>query len=303
MDSAVQNNFLTIYKHRADEVLARVLDENLCSSDHTLQELHDAMRYAVINGGKRVRPTLCYATARALGIPQQTLDVPAAAIEIMHAYSLVHDDLPAMDDDDLRRGLPTCHKRYGEATAILAGDALQALSFTALANNQDPTLDAQTRNDMVTLLGLASGASGMAAGQAIDLAAVGKALSLEELQNMHRHKTGKLIRASIKIATLADRTIESQLVQRLDNFADDIGLLFQIVDDILDVISDTETLGKTQGADNMLNKPTYPALLGLAGARKHAVETYQQAQQHLDGLGHEFDELRQISTFIIERTY
>lgn len=303
MDCAVQTDFLDAYKLRADGVLSRILDDNLCSEDGALLELNDAMRYAVTNGGKRVRPTLCYATARALGITLQTLDVPGAAIEIMHAYSLVHDDLPAMDDDDLRRGLPTCHKRFGEATAILAGDALQALAFTALANNQDPKLTPQTRIDMITLLGFASGASGMAAGQAIDLAAVGKTLTLDELQNMHRHKTGKLIRASIKMATLADQSTEQPLVNRLDRFADEIGLLFQIVDDILDVISDTETLGKTQGADDLLNKPTYPALLGLEGARKHADATYRQALQQLDGLGTEFDELRQISTFIIERTY
>ncbi len=303
MDRAVQTDFLDEYKRRADEVLVSILDDNLPAEDHTLQELHSAMRYAVTNGGKRIRPTLCYATAKALAVELSTLDIPGAAIEIMHAYSLVHDDLPAMDDDDLRRGLPTCHKKFGEATAILAGDALQALSFTVLADNRDKALHSDIRNDMVSLLGRASGASGMAAGQAIDLAAVGKTLSLDELQNMHRHKTGKLIRASIKMATLASQSIDPQLIERLDKFADDIGLLFQIVDDILDVISDTETLGKTQGADDLLNKPTYPALLGLTGAREHATQTYRQAQQHLDGLGHEFDELRQISTFIIERTY
>jgi len=301
--SSVQTNFLANYKERSDSVLERLLSESWGSDNRGIDELHEAMRYALTNGGKRVRPTLSYATAAALDLPQDLVDVPAAAIEIVHAYSLVHDDLPAMDDDDLRRGLPTCHKKYGEATAILVGDALQALAFTVLAANPDTRLSASTKVNMITLLGHASGAKGMAAGQAIDLAAVGKMLSLSDLQRMHMHKTGRLIHASILMVALADPSCSPELQQRLSKFAEDIGLLFQIVDDILDVVSDTATLGKTQGADNMLNKPTYPALLGLDAARKHASIAHNQALAELEGLGPKFDELRQISTFIIERTY
>ena len=301
--SLVQTQFLAGYKERADKALESLLAETLHSDNRRLNELHEAMRYSLTNGGKRIRPTLCYATAAALGVPLDVIDVPAAAIEIVHAYSLVHDDLPAMDDDDLRRGLPTCHIKFSESTAILVGDALQALAFTVLAEHTDSRLSASSKIDMIALLGHASGAQGMAAGQAIDLAAVGQVLSLEDLQSMHRHKTGRLIRASILMASLADPECTPQMQQRLGKFAEDIGLLFQIVDDILDVVSDTETLGKPQGADDLLNKPTYPALLGLDAARKHATMTHNEALAELEGLGPQFDELRQISTFIIERTY
>ena len=267
------------------------------------QRLNEAMRYAVTGGGKRIRPCLTYATCKALGIPFERMDVPAAAIELVHAYSLVHDDLPAMDDDDLRRGKPTCHRQFDEATAILAGDALQALAFTVLAENDDATISTQNKLDMVLLLGKASGEAGMAAGQAIDLESVGEVLSLQELEAMHRLKTGRLIHASILMATLTHEGCSDELSQRLSEFANEIGLLFQIVDDILDVVSDTETLGKTQGADGARNKPTYPALLGLEGARQHASQTHERALQPLEGLGPQFDELRQISSFIIERTH
>ena len=265
--------------------------------------LNEAMCYAVTSGGKRIRPSLTYATCKALGIPFEQMDVPAAAIEVVHAYSLVHDDLPAMDDDDLRRGKPTCHRKFDEATAILAGDALQALAFTLLAEIDDPAISAQNKIDMVVLLGKASGKAGMAAGQAIDLEAVGKVLSLQELEAMHRLKTGRLIHASILMATLTRQGCSDDLKKRLSDFANEIGLLFQIVDDILDVVSDTETLGKTQGADGARNKPTYPALLGLDGARQHARQTHEKALQPLHGLGPQFEELRQISSFIIERTH
>lgn len=264
--------------------------------------LHEAMRYALTNGGKRVRPFLCYATGLALGEPLTRLDVPACALEMMHAYSLVHDDLPAMDDDDLRRGMPTCHVKYDEATAILAGDALQALSFSVLAHNPDPSLSAAIKLDMVRLLGEASGADGMAAGQAIDLEAVGCALDLEQLEAMHRLKTGALIRASVGMGRLCAGDRGSDLQASLDAYAAAVGLCFQIVDDILDVVSDTQTLGKTQGADIALNKPTYPALLGLDMARQHAARRRDEALDALSGLGASFDELRALAHYIVDRS-
>lgn len=261
------------------------------------------MRYAVTNGGKRVRPVLSYATGKALGLPLDRIDVAACALEMMHAYSLVHDDLPAMDNDDLRRGKPTCHKAFDEALAILAGDALQALAFTILALNRDPLVSDTAKLRMVEILGESSGAKGMAAGQAIDLESVGRKLTLEELENMHNHKTGALIKASVLLPAALSESADSALMSRLEAYAGAVGLCFQIVDDILDVVGDTETLGKKQGADIALNKPTYPALLGLEGAREHAELMHQTALSQLEGLGPEFDELRTLSAYIMQRTY
>ncbi len=294
---------LAFYQDRVDNALLA----NLPSENNAKTQLQTAMRYAVTVGGKRVRPILAYATGKALSIPLERIDVPACALEMMHAYSLVHDDLPAMDDDDLRRGKPTCHKAFDEATAILAGDALQALAFTLLAKNPDPILTDSARIRMISILGEASGDNGMAAGQAIDLESVGQTLSLDALENMHKHKTGALIKASVLLPAMINRTnndtVDSEMIDRLDQYAGAVGLSFQIVDDILDVTSDTETLGKTQGADIALNKPTYPALLGLDGARKHAKNMHESALAYLDGLSEEFDELRMLSSFIVERTF
>ena len=254
-------------------------------------------------GGKRIRPVLVYATGAALGVSLEKLDTPACAVELMHAYSLVHDDLPAMDDDDLRRGVPTCHRQFDEATAILAGDALQALAFTVLAENTDQDISAQNKLRMISMLGRASGAEGMATGQAIDLEAVGKDLNLEQLEDMHRHKTGALIQASVILASLSANLSDLALIDRLDSYASAVGLAFQIVDDILDVTGDTLTLGKTQGADEARNKPTYPSLLGLDGAKKHAMNMHQIALDSLQGLGNDFDELRALSALIINRSH
>ena len=287
------------YRKRADEALLQLLPPVESSSTQLLS----AMRYAVTVGGKRIRPVLTYATGQALGIPLERLDVPAAAVEMLHAYSLVHDDLPAMDDDDLRRGQPTCHIKFGEATAILAGDALQALAFTVLANNEDTHINAEQKLRMVAVLGDASGSAGMAVGQAIDLESVDQTLTLEQLENMHCHKTGALIRASVALACLADENQNQDVTDRLDRFAAAIGLCFQIVDDILDVVADTDTLGKQQGADIALNKPTYPALLGLDGAREHASQMYTLALSQLDGFGPEFDELRHLAYYITKRRH
>ena len=287
------------YRERVDGVLLELLPTPSSSSTQLLA----AMQYAATVGGKRIRPILTYATGQALGVPLERLDVPAAAVEMLHAYSLVHDDLPAMDDDDLRRGQPTCHKKFNEATAILAGDALQALAFTVLATNENQAIDAAHKLRMVAVLGDASGSAGMAVGQAIDLESVNEALTLEELENMHRHKTGALIRASVALGALAAENPTQDIADRLDRFADAIGLCFQIVDDILDVVADTDTLGKQQGADIALNKPTYPALLGLEGAREHAAQTHARALAELDGLGPEFDELRQLANYITKRRH
>lgn len=290
---------LKIYQNRVDSALLQQLPPE--SESNT--QLPAAMRYAVTNGGKRVRPILAYATGIALGIPLERIDVPACALEMMHAYSLVHDDLPAMDDDDLRRGKPTCHRAFDEATAILAGDALQALAFTVLAINPDTEVSDSAKLQMVKILGNASGATGMAAGQAIDLEAVGRKLNIEELENMHSHKTGALIKASVLLPAMLLDNPDAALLCSLDKYAGAVGLCFQIVDDILDVTSDTETLGKKQGADIALNKPTYPALLGLAGAQEHALNMHNIALTAIKDLGPQFDELRMLSNYIVERTY
>ncbi|TAN49611.1 MAG: (2E,6E)-farnesyl diphosphate synthase [Methylococcaceae bacterium] len=291
--------FLTECQERAESAL----DQRLPSANKLPQRLHEAMRYAVLGGGKRMRPTLAYATGRALGLDLGRLDGPACALEFIHVYSLIHDDLPAMDDDDLRRGKPTCHKAFDEATAILAGDGLQALAFHVLAHDSAMAVSAEQRIAMIDTLAVASGVAGMVGGQAIDLAAVGQSLTLPELENMHIHKTGALIRASVKLAALAQSGIEADTLQRLDHYAKCIGLSFQIQDDILDEESDTATLGKTQGKDKDHNKPTYPALLGLAGAKQKAREMHETAVAALQPLGAAADMLQAISLYIIERRH
>jgi geranylgeranyl pyrophosphate synthase len=263
--------------------------------------LHQAMRYAALNGGKRVRPTLVYAAGAALGVTADQLDAPACAVELIHAYSLVHDDLPAMDDDDLRRGKPTVHKAYDEATAILTGDALQALAFHILAHDAQMTVPAEMRLRMIDLLSEAAGSRGMVGGQAIDLAAVGQSLNIAELEDMHIHKTGALIRASVMLGALCAADASEDAIKALDHYAKHIGLAFQIRDDILDIEAPTGTLGKTQGADAARNKPTYPALLGLEGARQRAEELHQDALKALSGFDDRADTLRALSFYIVSR--
>ncbi len=277
------------------------LDRRLPPADKPPSRLHRAMRYATLDGGKRLRPVLTYATGRALNVPMEILDGPACAVEFIHVYSLIHDDLPAMDDDELRRGKPTCHVRFDEATAILAGDALQALAFEVLAG--DPTIEVtpSQRLAMIDCLAKAAGAGGMVGGQAIDLASVGRQLDLPALELMHIHKTGALIRASVRLAALCRPDLDSETAERLDHYAKCIGLAFQIQDDILDETGDTATLGKTRGKDRAQNKPTYPALLGLAGARRKAVEMHENAIASLEPLGERADLLRALSLFIIQR--
>jgi len=281
----------------------RALDARLPADNILPQMLHQAMRYSTMNGGKRMRPMLTYATGQALGLSEDVLDAPACAVECIHVYSLIHDDLPAMDNDDLRRGKPTCHKAYDEATAILAGDALQALAFEILANDASIQAGAEARLKMISTLTRASGSQGMVGGQAIDLGSVGRKLNLPELENMHIHKTGALIRASVNMAVLSKPELDPEVAKNLDHYAKCIGLSFQVKDDILDIESDTETLGKTQGKDMDNDKPTYPALLGLAGAKQKAQELHDQAVESLAGFGSEADLLRELSLYIIERTH
>ncbi len=266
-------------------------------------KLGEAMHYSLTGDGKRIRPILVYAAGMATGASEKLLDIPACAVEMIHAYSLIHDDLPAMDDDDLRRGRATCHKAFDEATAILAGDALQSLAFEILGDGSTPGLSGEQRLKMITQLATATGARGMTGGQAIDLAAVGNDLSLQQLEAMHSLKTGALIRASALLGGLCNPEISADELAMLDRYAHCIGLCFQIQDDILDVTSDTATLGKTQGSDQKLDKPTYPAILGLDAAGQRAREQHDQAIEHLAPLGEKADTLRWIADYIIERSF
>ncbi|MEX5505288.1 (2E,6E)-farnesyl diphosphate synthase [Pseudomonas putida] len=266
-----------------------------------LERLYAAMRYSVMNGGKRVRPLLAYAACEALGAPAEQANGAACAVELIHAYSLVHDDLPAMDDDDLRRGQPTTHKAFDEACAILAGDGLQSLAFGALL---DPGLSPQAdgiRLAMVQALAKAAGPAGMVGGQAIDLGSVGLKLDQQALEFMHRHKTGALIEASVRLGALASARAEQAQLDALQVYAHAIGLAFQVQDDILDVESDTATLGKRQGADIARDKPTYPALLGLEAAKAYAIELRDQALVALQGFGETAEPLRALARYIVER--
>jgi len=263
--------------------------------------LHKAMRYTVMDGGKRIRPALVYAGGQAAGAAPQSLDRAACAIELIHAYSLIHDDLPAMDDDDLRRGKPSCHRAFGEATAILAGDALQSLAFQVLASDTENTASAATRLRMMKTLALAAGSRGMAGGQAIDLAATGKQLNIAELEDMHIHKTGALIRASVVLGALCGSGPVQADIEKLDHYAKCIGLAFQIRDDILDVEGEAATLGKNTGMDQRLDKSTYPSLIGLEAARQRATELHSEALESLAGFDTSANPLRWISSYIIER--
>ncbi len=299
MTEAQREALLKSWQARTEQALQHYLPEETT----TPASLHQAMRYAVLNGGKRIRPLLSYASAYALGVEAEKIDAAACAVELIHAYSLVHDDLPAMDDDDLRRGKPTCHKVFGDAEAILAGDALQSLAFHLLAHSLPDTIPAAQQLQMVNELAIASGSRGMAGGQSIDLNAVGKALNIAELENMHIHKTGALIRASVKLGALCSPAIDNAVLKKLDHFAKCIGLAFQIRDDILDVEGDTETLGKPQGSDIARNKPTYPALLGLDDAHRMADELYQDALDSLSAFGDSAEPLKALSRYIVQREY
>ena len=269
---------------------------------HAPQRLHDAMRYAVLGGGKRVRPLLAFAAGELAQADPARVTQAAIAVEMIHAYSLVHDDMPAMDNDVLRRGKPTVHVEFDEATALLVGDALQSQAFEVLAQ---PGLvdDAATQVRMLNLLAVASGSRGMAGGQAIDLASVGKPLELPELEFMHILKTGALIRASVNLGVLCGKPISDAAMKNLDHYAKCVGLAFQVVDDVLDSEASTATLGKTAGKDAASNKPTYVSLLGLAEARQLAGELRADAHAALAGFGEEAARLRQLADYIVLRDF
>jgi farnesyl diphosphate synthase len=283
---------------RADAVLARVLPPE----DQPPVELHRAMRYAVLGGGKRLRPLLVYATGQTFDAPPAALDASAAAVEIIHAYSLVHDDLPAMDDDSLRRGRPTCHVVFGEAMAILAGDALQALAFEVLAHDVSLAGDAAIHVEMLRVLAVACGSHGMAGGQAFDLAAVGAQLSRAELERMHVHKTGALIRASVRLGALAAGVRDAATLDALERYGHAIGLAFQIRDDLLDIEAGTEQLGKTAGKDVAAAKPTYPAILGIDASRAELARLTGDALEAAGGFGARARPLSDLARFVADRT-
>jgi farnesyl diphosphate synthase len=285
------------YQARIEDVLEAALP----GADVMPQRLHAAQRYSVLGGGKRLRPLLVYCTGEALGVDTAMLDAPAAAVELIHAYSLVHDDLPAMDNDDLRRGRPTTHKAFDEATAILVGDALQVLAFSLLAGDRNGPLGADARLEMIRMLADASGTAGMAGGQAIDLAAVGRVLDLQALEAMHRLKTGALIRASVMMAAVCARDLPAAARRALDDYAQDIGLAFQIQDDILDVEGNTLVLGKTVGADAARAKPTYTSILGLEAAKERAGNLKRRACGHLEILGERARVLAWLAAYVVDR--
>jgi len=286
------------HQDRFEKQLAHLLP----SPDITPQRLHAAMRYSVLEGGKRVRPLLAFAAGELVCADQTRLDRVAAAVECIHAYSLVHDDMPCMDDDVLRRGKPTCHVEYDEATALLVGDALQSLAFQLLTEhtlNDDPA----QQLTMIRLLAVAAGSRGMAGGQAIDLDSVGKSLSLPELELMHIHKTGALIRAAVVLGARCSSALSEEELKQLDHFGKCVGLAFQVVDDVLDSEADTATLGKTAGKDADHGKPTYVTLLGVQAAKKMATELHAEALDALTIFGQPAHRLRQLADFILLRKF
>jgi farnesyl diphosphate synthase len=283
---------------RVEAALARYLPD----PESAPARLHQAMRYATLGPGKRIRPVLVYATAAAVGLPPAALDGPAAAVELIHAYSLVHDDLPAMDDDDLRRGRPTTHRAFDEGTAILAGDALQVLAFEILAEDKALPLDAPRRLEMIRLLAHASGTQGMAGGQAMDLAAVGRVLERAQVEEMHARKTGALIRAAVMITCTAAPALSAARYEALDRYGTAIGLSFQIVDDLLDVLGDPALTGKAAGADALRGKPTFPAVAGVEAARARAAALAQEGIDALAGFGPEAGQLREFAAELVARS-
>ena len=286
---------LAMYQERVEAGL----EARLPPTDQRPERLHDAMRYSALGGGKRIRPALVYATGEMLGVPLDALDAAAAAVEMIHVYSLVHDDLPAMDNDDLRRGRPTCHRQFDEATAILAGDALQVLAFESLA---EAPASAAACVGMIRTLGAATGTRGMAGGQAIDLGAVGRTLSAADVEEMHRRKTGALIEASVALAVALAPDTDPATRMALGRFAAALGLAFQIVDDILDVEGDPGLLGKAVGADKARHKPTYPAVAGMQQARSRALELYAEADSAIAPLGTRAAMLAWLAGYIVGRS-
>ena len=285
------------YRERVEACMSQAIP----AAERTPESLHAAMRYAVLNGGKRVRPLLVYATGECVGSAPEKLDAPAAAIELVHAFSLIHDDLPAMDDDDLRRGRPTVHKAFDEATAILAGDALLPLAFEVIAE-ADGTSDAQ-KMGLCRVLARASGSLGMTGGQAIDLASEGRALDEPSLERMHRLKTGALIHASAISACCVSDEVSDAEHDAIDQFGQDIGLAFQIRDDLLDVEGDTATIGKVAGSDVAQDKATWPALFGVDESRRRCGALLESAHAALDPFGERAAALRWLADYIVARDF
>jgi geranylgeranyl pyrophosphate synthase len=288
---------LTEWQSRMEQALA----SRLPGADEIPTRLHEAMRYSVLGGGKRIRPALVFATGRTLGLADEQVEAAACAIELVHVYSLVHDDLPAMDDDDLRRGRPTCHKAYDEATAVLVGDALQPLAFQLLARDRQLPADPAIRLKLIDLLAEASGTFGMAGGQAIDLSVQGQAIGITEVEQMHARKTGALIKVSVMMAAACVPTLSAALEQSLSRFATAIGLAFQIQDDLLDVLGDVSTLGKATGADSARAKPTYPAVIGVAASQQRMQRLHDEALDALTAFGTRADPLRLLAQWLLKR--
>jgi len=294
MTSAFQfEEWLSSHSERIETALGGLLD----SANTTPNRLHEAMRYAAQGGGKRIRPLLVFASGSLGDAQVGVLDAAAVAIECIHAYSLVHDDLPCMDDDDLRRGRPTVHKAYDEATALLVGDALQTRAFEVLANAK---CDADIRLRMISALAAASGSRGMAGGQAIDLESVGKKLDLAGLKQMHAMKTGALLTCAVELGGIASHLSSTQMAQ-LQTYSVALGLAFQIVDDVLDATADSQTLGKTAGKDAAANKPTYVTLMGLDYAKQQAKELQETAIASLDIFGAKADALKDLALLVVNR--
>jgi geranylgeranyl pyrophosphate synthase len=289
---------LTARKSRVEDLLSELLRSQASSPI-----LQNAMTYAVMNGGKRLRPVLAYASAQAVGADFSLADIAACTVELIHTYSLIHDDLPAMDDDSLRRGVATCHIKFDEATAILAGDALQSYAFELLASSDQLNVSNEIRLQMLVALAKAIGATGMVAGQSLDLQTSSKNINDESLATLHSLKTGALITASVQLGAMSAGFTDRTRLDQLSVYARAIGHAFQVQDDILDVESDTKTLGKQQGKDQQLGKVTYPVLLGLDGARQKAQSLYEEAISALNDFGEDAQALREIALYIVQRKH
>jgi len=285
------------------ERMERALAERLPAADVVPKRLHEAMRYSVLSGGKRIRSALMFATALTIGLTEDEVEAAACAIELVHAYSLVHDDLPAMDDDDLRRGRPTCHKAYDEATAILVGDALQPLAFQLLARDASLPKAPAIRLRLIDLLAEASGTFGMAGGQAIDLAASGRMLDIAQVEDMHARKTGAMIRASVLMAAECVPHMEKRHYAALDCYATAIGLAFQIQDDLLDITGDVVTMGKPVRADRERAQPTHPAMIGIAASQERMHRLHLQAVDALSVFAERADPLRSLAQWLLSRSH
>jgi geranylgeranyl pyrophosphate synthase len=288
---------LSQWQTRMEQALA----SRLPGADEVPTRLHEAMRYSVLGGGKRIRPALVFATGRTLGLTETQVEAAACAIELVHVYSLVHDDLPAMDDDDLRRGRPTCHRAYDEATAVLVGDALQPLAFQLLARDPQLPADPAIRLKLIDLLAEASGTFGMAGGQAIDLSVQGHAIDIAAVEQMHARKTGALIKVSVMMAAACVPTLSAAKSDSLGRFATAVGLAFQIQDDLLDVLGDVSTLGKATGADSARAKPTYPAVIGVAASQARMHKLHAEALEALVPFGEHAEPLRLLAEWLLKR--